>query len=1160
MSTPAVNSSPLKPPIPAGQQQRLNWGRLHGCAKSLAIASAVKEHPGFFVIITADQISASRFSEELRFFISQGNADNIFLFPDWETLPYDHCSPYQDIISERLSVLMALQTISKGMLIVPVSTLMHRLLPKDYLLSHSLFLQTGQQLNPVAFREEMDSVGYRFVSQVMEHGDIAIRGAILDIFPMGAVVPYRIELFDDDIDSIRTFDIESQRSREKVAQIRILPAREVPLTPEGIAHFRSSWRSRFEGNPNKHPVYMAVSEGIAPAGIEYFMPLFYSQTNALLDYLPRGATLIVDEGVDDAAKAYWEVINMRYEQGRDDAMRPVLAPDELFYRPQELSRRLTPFTQIHTHKTRLDPDKNSNTNFATKNPISIPIDARARDPFALFRGFMDAYQGKVLIIAASIGRSETIMALFGEQGFRPVRCEGWDAFITRDLAFALTVATLEEGAALEQPDLLILSESQLFGERAQQRRRRKRQKQHTEAIVRDLTELTMGAPVVHEEHGVGRYAGLVILTVNDVLSEFICLEYDQGDKLYVPVTSLDLISRFTGIDPEQAPLHRLGSGQWLKAKRKALECVYDVAAELLELHARRAARHGSIFTLDNNAYAAFIQDFPFEETPGQMDAINDVLADMQDPKPMDRLICGDSGFGKTEVAMRAAFIAVQNNKQVALLVPTTLLAQQHYQNFKDRFANWPVRIEVLSRFVSKKEQQAVSEDIVDGRADIIIGTHKLLQDDLHFKSMGLVIIDEEHRFGVRQKEKLRSLRAEVDVLTLTATPIPRTLHFALSDLRSLSIIATPPSKRLPITTFIREWHTPTLKEALLREIKRGGQVYFVHNEIKTIERMAAQVEDLIPQAKVQIAHGQLPERSLEQVMLDFYHLRFNVLLCTTIIETGIDVPSANTIIINRADKFGLAQLYQLRGRVGRSHHRAYAYLITPHKSAMSKDAVKRLEAIASLEDLGIGFTLATHDLEIRGAGEMLGDAQSGQIQEIGFGMYMSLLERAVHSLKAGKQPQLDRPLGHGAEIDLHIPALIPADYLADVHARLIMYKRIASSQDSSELADLQEECIDRFGLLPQQLKNLFRLTEMKLKAQPLGIRRIDMGERGGRIYFHSSTIIDPGKIIELVQSRPDLYRLDGGDKLAIMGKFEDVQERLYLLDGLLAQLSMKAAA
>lgn len=1155
-----VYLSPLNPELPDRHATRRYWGRLYGSSKALALTAAVEKSKKLLVVLTADLNSARRLLEELDFYMPTDGSYPLLSFPDWETLPYDLFSPYQDIISQRLATLVALSSLKTGILVVPVSTAMHRLIPGNYLLAHSLLLETGQSLKLEEFRSKLQNNGYRVVSQVSEHGDVAIRGSLLDIFPMGTDVPYRIDLFDQEIDSIRIFDPESQRSLERVEAIRILPAREVPMNDEYVARFRKNWRSRFAGNPNNSPVYRDVSDGIVPAGVEYYLPLFYEETFSLFDHLQDECLVALDEDVRDAADQFWLDIEERYEQRRHDQERPVLAPTDAFYNPHEFLTRIKPFWQIHISNTAREDARAGSLNFASKLPVMLSIDARAKEPLGILQRFLQNFDGRVLFVAESTGRRETIREVFSAHGLQVKLFADWQSFLLDTEPTGLTVAALEQGAILDEPQIAVISETQLFGERAQQKRLRKRKKQDTDAIVRNLTELTIGAPVVHEEHGVGRYLGLVTLTVEDIPAEYIYLEYDQGDKLYVPVASLDRVSRYTGVDADHAPLHRLGSGQWQKARRKAAEQVYDVAAELLELHARRASRPGQKFEYDEEASRAFTQGFPFEETVGQIDAIDDVIRDMTEAKAMDRLICGDAGFGKTEVAMRAAFIAVNNNRQVALLVPTTLLAQQHYQNFKDRFADWPVRIEVLSRFQSKKEQDLTVSGLAEGTVDIVIGTHKLLQGNIRYARLGMVIIDEEHRFGVRQKEAFKALRAEIDVLTLTATPIPRTLNLALSELRDLSIIASPPSRRLAVKTFVQEWNDELLKEALLREIKRGGQVYFLHNKVDDIEAMALKVEALIPEARVRVAHGQMPERQLEQVMLDFYHRRFNILVCTTIIETGIDVPSANTIIINRADKFGLAQLYQLRGRVGRSHHRAYAYLVVPPRKAMTHDAHKRLEAIESLEELGIGFTLATHDLEIRGAGEILGEGQSGQIHQIGFGLYMELLDRAVKAMKAGKQPELDRPLDHGTEIDLHIAALIPADYLPDVHTRLIMYKRIASVVDDDELRDLQEEMTDRFGLLPEQLKNLFQISKLKLKAGRLGVRKIELGDKGGRLYFHEQTNIDTVQLINLIQSQPQKYKLDGQNKLRIIADIPDGPTRFKALADLLESITMRDAA
>ncbi len=1152
-------SSPLHPAIPPRPDQRYYWGRLYGSSKALAITRAAEDSGRPLIVLTTDTLSANRLLDEIRFYLHPAHPIDVLSFPDWETLPYDFYSPYQDIISERLATLVQLTRGRRQVLVVPVTTVMYRLLPQDYLSAHSLLLQTGQQLSLDEFRRCLKDSGYNITHQVIEHGEAAIRGSLLDIYPMGARNPYRIDLFDDEIDSIREFDPETQRSINKVEKIQILPAREVALTDAGIACFRSAWRSRFEGNPNDCPLYRDVSQGLAPSGIEYYLPLFFQETGSLFDYLPEDTLVILDETVQDAMDSFWGEIRERYEAYRHDPERPVLKPEELFFEPADLNRRIKPFTRIHVSHME-QPGDNGVFNYATASPMRFSIDARARQPLAAFDQFLKGFSGRTLIAAETPGRRETLLELFRKHGLNPVIVDNWVAFLDTDVKFGLTVATLEQGTRIDDPGVALVTESQLFGERVMQRRLRKRRQQDTDAIVRNLTELSPGAPVVHEDHGVGRYRGLVMLEAGGIPAEYIMLEYDGGDKLYVPVSALDLISRYTGVDPEHAPLHRLGSGQWDRARRRAAERVFDVAAELLDVQARRAARQGFEFDMDVDAYRSFIQGFPFEETPDQADAIEAVIEDMRATRPMDRLICGDAGFGKTEVALRAAFIAVENGKQVTLLVPTTLLAQQHYQNFKDRFADWPVKVELLSRFRSSKEQTAVTEGLKAGSIDIVIGTHKLIQGNIEYARLGLVIIDEEHRFGVRQKEKLKALRSEIDVLTLTATPIPRTLNMALSDIRELSIISTPPSRRLAVKTFVREWNEVLLREAIQREIKRGGQVFFVHNRVESIKEAAEKIRHLMPEARVKVAHGQMPERELEQVMLDFYHRRFNILVCTTIIETGIDVPSANTMIIDRADRFGLAQLYQLRGRVGRSHHRAYAYLIVPPRKAITADAVKRLEAIESLEDLGIGFTLATHDLEIRGSGEILGEEQSGHIQEIGYGMYMNLLERAVRSLKSGRQPALERPFQHGTEINLHVPALIPEDYLPDVHNRLILYKRIASAASEDELDDLRSEMIDRFGLLPEAIINLFSITALKIKAAPIGIRKIDLGGEGGRLVFHEQTNFNPENIIRLIQARPAEFRLDGQDKLRITRKLPDLQQRFDVLQELLDHMRIQDAA
>jgi len=1158
-------TSPFSPPIPPKTHLRYSWNSLYGSSLSLALSHAMQAHNGPLVIATQDSLTAQRLAEEIRFFAEEDFT--LLNFPDWETLPYDVFSPHQDIISERLLTLYRLPDIKKGLLILPITTLMQRLPPQEYVQANSLILQKGQTLDREKLRTRLEMSGYRAVNQVMEHGEFSVRGSILDLFPMGSPQPFRIDLFDDEIDSLRVFDPETQRSRAEVPDVRLLPAREYPLNKESIGHFRQAWCEAFAGDPNRCSVYRDVAHQIAPPGAEFYLPLFFTHTQTLFDYLPDSALLCLWDGAMQTAEEYWTEIGERYEQLRHDIERPLLPPNDIYLPVDQLFGAFKAYPQIylghsagsveHSLDSTADGKERAGAfEFATHIPPAIPVDSRAEQPMSRLQAFINDFNGRVLLCAETTGRRETLLELLDKHtNAKPKVFESWLGFYTSQSKLGLTVAPLEQGLVLEEPKLALITETQLFGERVAQRRRRKSDAaRDSDSVVRNLTELNIGSPVVHEDHGVGRYLGLQTLDIGGMTAEFLHLEYAKSDKLYVPVTSLHLISRFTGVDPEQAPLHKLGSPQWQKAKSKAAEKVCDVAAELLDLYARRETRPGHVFQHDKAAYQAFAQGFPFEETPDQQAAIDAVMADMHSERSMDRLVCGDVGFGKTEVAMRAAFIAVQDGKQVAVLVPTTLLAQQHYQNFKDRFADWPVKIDQLSRFRSGKQMNAALEAMAEGTADIIIGTHKLLQDNIKFKRLGLVIIDEEHRFGVRQKEKFKSLRTEVDILTLTATPIPRSLNMALADLRDLSIIATPPSKRLAIKTFVQEWRKPVLSEAVHRELRRGGQVYFLHNEVESIEKMAREVQELAPEAKVLVAHGQMPERELEQAMQDFYHRRFNVLVCTTIIETGIDVPSANTIIINRADRFGLAQLYQLRGRVGRSHHRAYAYLITPPKKSMTQDAVKRLDALSSLEELGVGFTLATHDLEIRGAGEMLGDEQSGHMQEIGYSLYTELLERAVESLKQGKQPQLDRPLDHGTEIDLRVPALLPEDFLPDVHTRLILYKRIAGADSIDELKEIQVELIDRFGLLPDSAKNLFEITELKLQATPLGISKIELGESGGRVQFVPEPPIEPMKVIQLMQQQPRVYKLDAEQNLRITQDLEDFAARKQMLGGLFEYL------
>ncbi|MEN8213076.1 MAG: transcription-repair coupling factor [Pseudomonadota bacterium] len=1135
--------------------EKLALGAVRGCASSLLLSHVQERHPGVVIAITDDVQQAQRLQQEMHFF-SDG-ACRILTLPDWETLPYDIFSPLPELVSQRLSVLHQLPQLKTGVLIVPVTTLMQRLAPPSYVRQHTLMLEKGQQLDLETMRQGLEQSGYRCVSQVFEHGEFAVRGSLLDLYPMGSQHPFRIDLFDDEIDSIRTFDTETQRTIDKIDAIQMLPGREFPTDEAAIRGFRQRYRQTFDQDPNSSLIYTEISNGVIPGGIEYYLPLFFDATATLFDYLPEQTLAIYETDLAEQAEQFAESIGKRFEQRRHDTERPLLPPERLYLDADELRSALKPLPGIAYQATQLHQRRKGFAAFDNLCSKSLPplgFNARAERPSGLLEDFLSAFSGRVLFTAESAGRREHLLESLAGFRLRPRIVSGWQNFMQQSETRCLGVAPMEAGVVID--GIAIIPETALLGERVKQPRRRKR-KSDADQIVRNLTELHAGAPVVHEEHGVGRFIGLQTIAVGDDSQEFLALEYAGSDKLYVPVSSLDLISRYSGASPEHAPLHKLGSGQWEKARRKAAKRAFDVAAELLEIYARREAAQGFAFAAAGDDYNAFANAFEFEETDDQANAIDAVLADMQSPRPMDRVVCGDVGFGKTEVAMRATFQAVIQGKQVAILVPTTLLAQQHFTNFEDRFADWPVRVAGLSRFQTAKEQTAILKGISDGSVDIVVGTQALLRPSIRFHNLGLVIIDEEHRFGVRHKERLKSLRSEVDMLTLTATPIPRTLNMAMSGLRDLSIIATPPSARHPIKTFISQWSDATVQEAISRETSRGGQVYLLHNEVSTIDNMAQRIQMLLPDHRIDVAHGQMRERDLERVMRDFYHQRFQVLVCTTIIESGIDVPTANTIIINRADKLGLAQLHQLRGRVGRSHHRAYAYLITPSPKAMTADARKRLEAIEGLEDLGAGFTLATHDLEIRGAGELLGDEQSGQINEVGYALYSDLLERAVRAIRAGEQPQLDRPLAHGAEVDLGIPALIPSDYLPDVHTRLVLYKRIAGAEDATALRELQVEMIDRFGLLPEALKNLFAATRIKLRIQRMGVAKLDVGGASGYLQFGEKPDIDFAAIIKLIQTRPDEYRLDGQEKLRFYGDFEQPETRIAKVENVLARVAGK---
>ncbi len=1220
------------PPVPKTAGQQRDWRQPAGSSLALLLCETARRRSGVVIAVAADGRAARALRNDLAVFAGQLP---ILHFPDWETLPYDLFAPHPQLVSQRIDTLYRLPSTRHGVLVVSAATLMQRLAPRSHITGAGLAVARGDKLDLAAEQRRLEAAGYRHVPQVGEHGEFAVRGALLDIFPMGATEPYRIELFDDAIESIRAFDPETQRSLHQVDAVNLLPGREFPLTDDATRAFRDRLRERFPIDVRRCPLYQDMKAGVTPGGIEYYLPLFFEATETLFDYLDEDALFVVGNGALDAAEHFWTQTEERYDQRAHDIERPVLPPMELYLPPQSLRERLNKVLRVDLVR--------GETHAAESGTQAVPDlsegGTAGGGPPARLRAWMDEHAGThVLVAADSAGRREALLEQLAAAELHPEVVDSWQAFASskpsppnafgeegwvsgrstkspdargkpdrrpliptlspNDEAvggegaqwatdpgltpapsssedavggegetrvaiprLAMTVAPLERGFALDAPPLAVFTERELAGERARGERRRKQvAERDPEAILRDLTELEIGAPIVHVDHGVGRYLGLVALDVGGMPGEFLAIEYARGDKLYVPVAQLALVSRYSGADDEHAPLHSLGGESWERAKRKAAEKVRDAAAELLAIHAQRAARKGNAVDYDRAMLARFAEGFPFEETPDQQVAIAAVLGDLAAPQPMDRVVCGDVGFGKTEVALRAAFAAATAGKQVAVLVPTTLLAQQHYDNFRDRLADFPVKVELLSRFRSKKDTGEALERLADGRLDIVIGTHRLLQRDIKFRDLGLVIVDEEQRFGVRHKERLKKLRAEVDLLTLTATPIPRTLNMAMSGMRDLSIIATPPAARMAIKTLVAQYDPALIREAFQRELARGGQVYFLHNSIDSIQRVARELGELIPDARIRVAHGQMGAQELERTMLDFHRQRFNVLVCTTIIESGIDVPSANTIVIDRADRFGLAQLHQLRGRVGRSHHRAYAYLIVPDKKTMTADAAKRLAALESLEELGAGFTLATHDMEIRGAGELLGEAQSGQIEAIGFALYSELLERAVQALRSGKVPDFELGGDSGSEVELHMPALIPDNYLPDVHARLTLYKRIASAADDDALGDLQVEMIDRFGLLPVPTKNLFAIASLKLRAAALGIRKLDLGAAGGRVTFQAKPAVDPAAIIRLIQAHPRTYRLDGQDKLRIAMELPDAADRLRAAGELLDTLSVQSKA
>ena len=1115
---------------------------------SLLIANTFESRQSPLAIICQKASEANRLVEEIKFF----NKDlRVHLFPDWETLPYDTFSPHQDLISQRLETLYQVDNKNIDILIVPVVTTLYYLPPRDFLNSYVFFLKTKENLDLNKFREKLLRASYSPVSQVVAPGEYAIKGGIIDIFPMGSVLPYRIDLFDTEIDSIRTFDVDTQRSIYKVSEIRLLPAKEFPTDETARTRFRSQYREIVEGDPSKSLIYREVSKGSNPPGIEYYLPLFFESVSPLLSYLDEDWTLILEGDLSLGIREFWNDSTSRYKLLRGDAERPLLDPSKLFLSEEKFFHTISSLSRISIKSTE-EPD----AYFSVLPDLSI--NRRLQDPLINLRTFLFEHTGDAILIADSPGRRETIKSLCHDHSIATIDIDSWSEISNTTGKLAIATGLIDHGFIALDGSLAVITESELYPQQTRTRNKRE-QKISTENLVRDLSEIRKGDPIVHIQHGIGRYKELVILDLGEGSTEFLAIEYADQDILYVPVSQLEIISRYSGGPPETAPVHRLGSEKWDKAKKKAAKKIRDTAAELLNIYAQRASKKGLSRRLDENGYAAFCEDFPFTVTRDQNRAIEETLLDLKSEKPMDRLICGDVGFGKTEVALRAAYVAVADSAQVAVLVPTTLLAEQHFQTFTDRFSNLPVEVRELSRFRTKKEVTETIEGLKTGKIDIVIGTHKLLSKELKFSDLGLIIVDEEHRFGVRHKEALKSLRAETDILTLTATPIPRTLAMSMEGLRDFSVITTPPEKRLSIKTFVMSFSRGIIREAVLRELKRGGQIYYLHNEVSTIEREREKLNELLPEASIRVAHGQMHERELEFVMRDFYQGRFNILLCTTIIETGIDIPTANTIIINRAEKFGLAQLHQLRGRVGRSHHQAYAYLMTTDGVKLKGPASKRLEAIQLMEDLGSGFFLAMHDLEIRGAGEVLGDSQSGDLQEIGFQLYVEMLDRAVQSLKAGEEPNIDIQIPQGTEILLHAPALLPNDYCPDIHERLIIYKRLASASTTLELEKIEEELIDRFGLPTDETRTLLASHQLRIIGKALGIFKIDSSSHKTTIIFHNDPLVDPMDIIELVQSRSDI-RFSGPTK--IICEHDDynlIEERAKFIHSLLAELTSRTS-
>ena len=1111
-------------------------------------------------VVTADASDAQRLLEEIAFFAPTLRCA---LFPDWETLPYDTFSPHQDLISERLATLWRISQRDKDtgadVVIVPATTALYRLAPPSFLAGYTFAFKVRQKLDEAKLKAQLTLAGYSHVTQVVSPGEYAVRGGLIDLFPMGSAVPFRVDLFDDEIDSIRTFDPDSQRSLYPVPEVRLLPGREFPMDEAARARFRNRWRELLDGDPTKSRIYKDMGAGVATAGIEYYLPLFFEETATVFDYLGPDATVVLHGDLESAFQRFWTDTKERFRLVQGDPERPALPPESLFLGTEQFFAKANTYAQLAIKKA---ADAETGSPYVELEALPVlSVERGNEDPLLRLKSHARNTQQRLLVLAESDGRRESLLDFLRNAGVSPPAFDSLDDFLASTEKFGIATAGLSNGFSWLEQGIDFITETELFATAPMARRRRKQEQvSDVEALIKDLSELNIGDPVVHSAHGIGRYRGLINLDLGNKnsagepeLQEFLHLEYADKATLYVPVSQLQLISRYTGVSADEAPLHKLGSGQWEKAKRKAAEQVRDSAAELLNIYARRAAREGHAFRYSPTDYETFANDFGFEETPDQRAAIHCVIQDMVSPRPMDRLVCGDVGFGKTEVALRAAFIAITGGKQVAFLAPTTLLAEQHYQTLIDRFSKWPVKVAEMSRFRSGKEITAALKGLADGTIDIVVGTHKLLSQDTHFKNLGLLIIDEEHRFGVRHKEAMKALRAEVDVLTLTATPIPRTLGMALEGLRDLSVIATAPQRRLAIKTFVRTEGNGVIREAVLRELKRGGQVYFLHNEVETIENRRAKLEELLPEARIAVAHGQMPERQLESVMRDFIAQRYNLLLCSTIIETGIDVPTANTIVMSRADKFGLAQLHQLRGRVGRSHHQAYAYLMVPDLEGLTKQASQRLDAIQAMEELGSGFYLAMHDLEIRGAGEVLGENQSGNMLEIGFQLYNEMLAEAVRCLKNGKEPDLLSPLNVTTDINLHAPALLPNDYCGDVHLRLSFYKKLATAKNADQVDALLEEIVDRFGKLPPQAQTLIDVHRLRVLSQPFGVVKVDAAPGVITITFKKNPPIDPMKIIQLIQKNKHI-KLAGNEKLRIERELPEEKDRAQMVRDILRSL------